>query len=517
MSVRNNVLDRPAITIPSHRAITRVVAGVAGIVAIASIGLLATYHLDVYPSTWFDEGSHLHVPKALIQYGVYADTSSEGFRYFGPTTGIGPTIMLPIALVFKLVGVGLLQARLVITAYFIAALGLFFLLARRMYGAATAVVALLLLLTSPGVDMLYFGRQVLGEVPALTFLLLGLLLWWSSAERHQRHRWLLLAASLAFGLVALTKNQFSLILAPTFIAAALTDRFYYRSLGVLSYALPFVGVCAGIAVGLVVQFLPALGAQDLAHTAALYRDASAGAIFVFSPARILSSLKFLLSADNFGYLGIPAVVYAVALSRERSLRGAQQGLLATFMVLGLAWFAFGSIGWPRYAFPALALTAIFAARLLVDLVRLLARSSGAVALPVACTLVGAIIIISPLADETKAVFGASDRSPQQVAAYLDANISTSTVIETWEPELGFLTNHAYHYPPSGWLDRAVRAQWGLPAPAGGAQYDPIADAHPAYLVVGKFGKYTGIYSSLIDKLGTGPVATFGQYDIYKLG
>ena len=525
MSVRNQVLQRPAVAVPSHRLLWRVAVGVAGAIAIGVIALLATYHLDTYPTTWFDEGSHLHVPKALIQLGVYADTSSEGLRYFGPTTGIGPTIMLPIALVFKLVGMGLLQARLVITAYFLTTLFLFFLVTRRQYGAVTGAVALALLLTSPGVNILYFGRQVLGEVPALAFLLLGILLWWSSTDSAHGRFWRLLAASLAFGLVALTKNQFSLILGPTFIVAALVDRFYHRSIGLLGYALPVLGVGAGIDVGLVLQFLPALGAQDLAHTAALYRDASAGAIFVFSPARIASSLKFLLSADNFAYLGLPAVVYAWVLSRERSVRGAQQALLATFITMGLAWFALGSIGWPRYAFPALALAAIFVARLLVDVVTALSRHSSSVvntqrsrlvALPLIVALFVTTVVVSPLADEAKSIFGAPDRSPQQVAAFLNASVPTSAVIETWEPELGFLTDHAYHYPPSGFLDRAVRAQWGLPAPAGSAQYDPVADVHPDYLVVGKFGKYTGIYSALIKELDSQPVATFGQYDVYQL-
>jgi hypothetical protein len=525
MSVHNQALDSRAVALPSRRALWRAGLIVAGIAWTALFVVLATYHLDLYPTTWFDEGSHLHVPKALVQYGVYADTSSEGFRYFGPTTGIGPTIMLPIALVFKLAGIGLLQARLVMSAYFLAAVGLFFLVARRQYGLATAAFAMLLLVTSPAVNILYVGRQVLGEVPAFAFLMLAVLVWWSSADAGRGRLWRLLAASVAFGLVALTKNQFSLILAPTFIVAAVADRFYHRSLGLASYVLPFLGVCAGIGVGLLVQFLPTLAAQDFAHTLNVYRDASAGAIFVFSPARIASCLKFLASADNFGYLGLPAVVYGLVLSRERSTRGAQQALLAIFVILGLAWFALGSIGWPRYAFAPLAVTAIFAARLLVDVVRTLARSSGPMVsfgrqrlsgMAAAVVLMGAFLIASPLANEARSIFGTPDRGPQQVAAYLNASVPTSAVIETWEPELGVLTDHAYHYPPTGWLDRAVRAQWGLPAPAGQAVYDPVAVAHPSYLVVGAFGKYTGIYNTLITGLGSAPIASFGAYDVYRL-
>jgi len=71
------------------------------VVAAAAVVFLAVYRLADYPITWFDEGSHLHVPKALSSLGVYADYSSDGLRYFGPTLGVGPTVMLPIAAVFK--------------------------------------------------------------------------------------------------------------------------------------------------------------------------------------------------------------------------------------------------------------------------------------------------------------------------------------------------------------------------------------------------------------------------------
>lgn len=42
------------------------------------VALLALINLPYAPPTWFDEGSHLHVPETLVRYGVYADISSEG-------------------------------------------------------------------------------------------------------------------------------------------------------------------------------------------------------------------------------------------------------------------------------------------------------------------------------------------------------------------------------------------------------------------------------------------------------
>lgn len=152
---------------------------------VALAALLALVNLPYAPATWFDEGSHLHVPKTLVRYGVYADISSEGFRYFGPTIGVGPTVMLPIAGAFQIAGVGLLQARLVIVAYLAVALLLLFLLARRLHGMQVALIALLLALASRTLrfeGMIEYGRQVLGEVPGMAFLLGGILAYGSRSH-----------------------------------------------------------------------------------------------------------------------------------------------------------------------------------------------------------------------------------------------------------------------------------------------------------------------------------------------
>lgn len=95
---------------------------------------LVFHNLTRFPAPWFDSGSHLHVPKTLVKYGVYADISSEGFRYYGPTIGVGPTVMLPIAAAFKLFGIGLLQARLVMALYLLAAIYAFYRLVEHLGG-----------------------------------------------------------------------------------------------------------------------------------------------------------------------------------------------------------------------------------------------------------------------------------------------------------------------------------------------------------------------------------------------
>ena len=322
----------------------------------------------------------------------------------------------------------------------------------------------------------------------------------------------------------MTKNQFTLILMPTLVALFVVDRLYHRQLRIRDTLLPAIGVVAGTAIWYVVQLVPLLGTEDVGSVLKLWREASAGAVFVFSVDRMMASLRFLGSPDVFAYWGVAGLAYGLVLSRQRSLDGVRQAFLATFAVIGLAWYAFGSIGWPRYAFPALAVTTIFVAKLFRDLFYALQqadRQSSAAdralrpARALAVLLVLALGIGYPLQNQVRAILKPADRSPQLTAAYLEANVPQSDVIETWEPELGVLTDHRYHYPPTGWLDRAVRGRW-LAGGALATGYDPTAYAQPSYLVVGRFGKYTGIYAETVARIASGPVASFGDYDVYRM-
>src|SRR5262249_50305966 len=166
----------------------------------------------------------------------------------------------------------------------------------------------------------------------------------------------------------------------------------------------------------------------------------------------------------------PGLLSGVVLARPRSIQGARHGLLAIFACVGLGWFAFASIGWPRYAFPGLAVATIFVGRLLVDIVRALQPRQWQFDMPIArwaavVTFV-VVLVASPLIGQLRTAMTETDTSAQQIASYLNTTVPMTDVIEGWEPELGFLTDHAYHYPSSGWLDRAVRAQWLGGTPSG---------------------------------------------------
>ena len=173
----------------------------AGAIGILGLSALAFYRLTLYPPTWFDEGSHLHVPKALVRWGVYADYSSEGFRFSGPIFGVGPTVLVPIAGAFRLFGIDLWSARWVMVGYLLLGVSLFSAVARRWVPGWGAAFATLWFTFARSLDTLTLGRQVLGEVPGMAFLALGLI-GWARMARGQKGG--LILAGLGFGLAMIT-------------------------------------------------------------------------------------------------------------------------------------------------------------------------------------------------------------------------------------------------------------------------------------------------------------------------
>jgi len=159
---------------------------------------------------------------------------------------------------------------------------------------------------------------------------------------------------------------------------------------------------------------------------------------------------------------------------------------------------------------------MFVARLIVDLVRAEYAATDAYGRwrSIALASLVAVLLTSSLVTLARTVITTRDSSAFDLADYLDHEVPEGTIIETWEPELGFLTDHAYHYPPSGWLDRAVRDKWltdgGLP------EYAPDMAIQPAYLVVGPFGKWTGIYAPFLKRAHPRLVASIGEYDLYRV-
>jgi hypothetical protein len=492
------------------------------ILGAALVIFLSLFHLSDYPTTWFDEGSHLHVPKALLAFGAYADYSSDGLRYFGPTLGVGPTVILPVTAAFKMLGIGLLQARLVIVLYLLGALYFFYRLARNLGGEAVGALALALLVSSRAIAIFETGRQVLGEVPALFFLLAAFLVWFSAWE-GQRGR--LVIAGVLFGAAAITKYQMLLAIAPAFAIGFVLNYLYYK--GTLARVFVWPAILTAAVFGLWQLVLVVyLGPQNsLANLAAL-RAATAGAATVFSPQLMKRAVEELTAFKTFGGALAIALLYGVFVSLPRSRRGQQWGALLSFALVNLAWYVFASISWLRYAFAGLAIASLFLAKFFIDLVELLrTRPTSRVTVGTQgneyirtglVTVVGmwaAMIVLPGLLVTVLPIVRPPVNAPAAMASYLSREVPRDAVIETWEPELGFLTAHNYHYPPTGTLNVAVRHIWsGGPAPR--LQYHPLEVEQPPYVVVGSFGRWVDVYPSEVLNRDYHRLTSIGEYELY---
>lgn len=492
----------------------------AAAVGIAGFLWLALYNLGYSPVPWFDEGEHLRVPKTLVQYGQYAVWSADGFRYFGPTIGVGPTVLLPIALVFKLFGIGLVQARLVIVAYLMVAAALYWWIGRRLWESTIlATLSLVLLCVAPGVDFIASGRQGLGEIPALAFFMAGLLIWWRAtsdkAAKSPALGWIALASAF-WALAAITKSDYGLLLPPTLVLAWLVNflgsKFSFLphqpNLKWWAYALPLVMVVGGIG-GWYLIILLFLGGGSFENNLNLLRTASGGSAFVFSPPRMLSALKFLFSPDALFGLAVPGLLYGIWLAR----RTPRLALPVALCIVWLGWFAFASVGWPRYAFPALVIIPLFTSKLIWDVALWLNRKKANLGLILASLFVAGLVIwgLAPQVSDTLKV----DDGAQRLAAYLNQNVDKSAVIETWESEMGFLTDHSYHYPPPELLDKAVRRMWlNQNVPPLAQIYQP-EKLQPDYLIVGTFGAWNQLYPPSLLTERYHLVGNFGTYNLYQ--
>ncbi len=486
--------------------------------------LLVLPNLETYPRTWFDEGVFLQAPKNLILYGKYAVRSSEGFRMFDPILGTGPTVLVPIALVFKLLGIGLVQARLVLVAFLALLVYAFYSVTSRIYGRQVALVASLLFIVTPHywVSPAVLGRQVLGEVPALLFFLVAALLWYKSLEAN--YIGYLVGCGFFLGLAMLTKPQYLIVIPPFLAGVWCVSRLFVARMGWRNLLVPMVigFVCVAFWYGfqLAIIGFP----QFMKHISVLRSDPSA-TLTISSPARALESARSLFALHLFRLetLGLVYVAFAEVRNRRWS---AKWLFLFAFVVAWLCWYVFFSIGWIRYAFPVFAIGNIFLAKLFFDLSNgfdiSLSGQKGqeqqgntiTLLKNLGITILLSIIILVSLQHRAKAVFLQEDDTPQQFAQYITTFVAPDKVIESYEWEIAFLTNHEYHHPPVEILTM-LKAHLFLGAPYSPNMYD-FARYFPNYIVVGEFAKWTGLYPEDFLRDDCTLVTSIGEYDLWEV-
>lgn len=170
------------------------------------------YKLSESPATWTDEGLIVQTAQTLVGRGVYS------FQV-APTELISPSfistsypVTFPIALSFYLFGISLLHARIVMALYIITLFLSVFLLFRHRIKEGL-LWALLLIASFP--PLYGHGKNVLGEIPGLFFLLMSAFFLKSTEDdKDNLTKWAFFG--LFFGLTVATKPIFILMI-PAFL------------------------------------------------------------------------------------------------------------------------------------------------------------------------------------------------------------------------------------------------------------------------------------------------------------
>jgi hypothetical protein len=495
----------------------------------ALLGLLiflAVIKLESTPPLFWDEGWTLSVARN------WAERNHYGRMLQGEMVPPGLEAAFPVTAVvsfsFRLLGVGLYQARAPGVFFILGSLAIVYYLACRLYNRRIAVTTLLvLLLMSPAHRDLHpvlVGKQVLGEMPAMFYLLTGYALFLSAQDKPL---WAMPLAVFFWSVALITKLQvwpfwLASLLVPLLIALS-TRR--WRLARLLAVGL----VCSLTMSQLLIWFQQLLLEHEtnpLTPIAGLYYVT---ALVVTPRARLLALVATLL----FGIPTLAGLCYGIwnfIKSRDKLLAQDHRDVVRlALLVLTTSWFGWYLIlsnGWPRYLFPAAFVGSIFLAAMMgnltenfslrstikrVDFTIKHRRLSQGVGVLVAVLLV-MISVPMTLRMLYQSYVVDADASVLEVIDFLNTQTPSDSLIETYDPELFFLLKRHYHYPPDQiHIDLIRRAYLAQDV---SIDYDPLA-ADPDYLVVGPQSKVWRLYDPFLSTGEFRLLKTFRRYTVYE--
>ncbi len=482
-------------------------------VVLTVVLLLASYRQPDWPATWFDEGFVTAGAESLAVHGRYALRSSEGWRTLDqPLVANGPGIVIPVAIALRLLGAGLWQARVVAIVFMVLAGLLVYVLAHRLAGPVAGALALAVTLVMPREGFMYFGRMAMGNVPALAYFLAGGLAWMTAIERRaQRWAW---AAGLLFGVAAITKAQWSVVLPPALLLVWVIDRVAVRAIGGKLIAAAAAGSLAVMAAWYVARLVIS-GPDGFVLDLMRVQESAHSTVFALNPARYLVRSGQYLLKSGIAFVMSAGLLYAGVLVARREEGAKQAVLFASVLLVWLAWYAVVSVGWERYAFEPTVIGAVLAGAGLAAGPRL-ARQPTRRMTRIAAAVVASVLAVAVLLhsfNRARDLLGPPDDATPAIAAYLNQHVDPRAVVESWEWQLSVMTDTNFHYPTNDWVDRFTAERFG------GVPVDmpyPVFDADPEYLVDGPFSKFTGLYAPALAAGCCELLARRGPYDVYQV-
>jgi hypothetical protein len=485
------------------------------------------FKLETVPPLWWDEGWTISVARNWVESGHYGLLINGVPRSAG-LSGHFP-VVASVALSFKLLGVGVWQARLPFVFYTLGTFGLLFFLSERLNSRKVAYVTmgvLLLLTGTMATPPILEGRQVLGEIPGTFFVLLGFIGLYLS---FYRSKWYVVFACLFWGLALRTKAQ----ILPFWLASlslplliSIFKRWWSES-----------------------RFLTAslIGSWIISRLFRILELSIIGDQFVneripglFSVTAFVLNLNVRLVALIYILtMGIlPIIGLFVALKKElKALKGKGEcepigiinmGLLV-YAGSWLLWYISFAMWWPRYLVSPLVISSIFLSTYLVDYfsnVNLQLRSPyqdkinlsskhHRKRIDIYFVFIMVVILTTAIVICIRYVGAYTNKnwdSYENVINFLNNNTPEDSIIETYDSELFFQLDRLYHYPPDNIFTDLVRnREFNLEKPI---PYNPL-DVDPDYIVVGYHSKIWKLYDPYITSDIFNLAQDFSGYQVYE--
>jgi hypothetical protein len=482
-----------------RRPIKIALLGIAVVIAL-------TINLESTPPLWRDEGWTLQVARNWVEGGYYGRLLNGEPHPVGLSAA--SPLIAPVAVSMKLLGVGVWQGRIVGVWFTVGALIILYLLARRLYNQHVAwgtLFAAILMTPHLATNPIYMGRQVMAELPMMFYLLAGYLSLIFALDRA----WWIFPGVVFWGIGIAAKAQ----PLPFWLVSMLIP----LGLSLLFRRWKFASL---VSVGLVGGFYFykgfALFQDYLLRNHTLTRPPLQGLFKAVANTRAHSARQMALYMTLL--VGLPTLiglVYALWQLSKRAIKRKtlHERELVQISVLTLCgswfvWYSVFSIGWARYFLPIPFVGSVFVAALLSDLTQgfdiSFTVSEGASVLKglninrktmgaLFAILMVSIFSYFTLTQWYIAYFRQPSTAVFKVADYLNSRTPPNAVIESYEPELLFLLDRPYHYPPDQMDVDLIRI--GLDE-IQSIDYDPMP-FDPDYIVVGSFGEYGHIYDSII--------------------
>jgi len=474
---------------------------------------LAFCNLSGFPEFLaLDEGFRLYFIKHVVRYGRWAILTQDGFHaYWRDSTG--PVVLLPIMALFALFEPSLILARSVMGALLVLGTLIVYRSMRDWYDSRIALLAvwLWLFFGPPWLNTVTMGRWVYGELPALGFFILGCWRWSRAATGSSRA---MVVAWIAFVLAVWSKDLFAPMIVATLTIVWLAHRHEYLARSFL--IVPSLLCIAAFALWSGFQIVMSWAAGVTATGQYDLLQLSLSRIIVFSPTLWWNNLKFLYEHNLL--VVFPLALYALAVRPPRRV-GSE--LLIVFVLIWMAWYAGGSIGWPRYAYPIWAIGGILLAVALGDLMewtrnQLVCSQHRPTKLALVALVISILIIVLvwPAQNTVRRVFEPVDTAAITMATYIDANVPPVERIVSGQWEVHMYSDRLFIPIPEEYYAVKIAEQIGktLELPA----MRSITDLQATYLLDGSENRVVEMEPPDRLHMWYEPVFQVGTYCLYRL-